>query len=228
MYNKEIYFIYNYVNNYEYPSEKKITDLTNTVYELHKKTGFTVRLNDENFKYFYRIYKNLDRIFQTMEMMVRECETRQKKTDYDWIILSKYYVFLDAKKIMYQLQRKIHKYIDNHGSVIYALNHGNLNLNHYIQKKLVSFDNGYIGIFISDYAKLYVSLDDIDGEWFKEIEEKISSYSNDFYKIYFKFLVLYIYIINLRFSSFDTHTVLNTYLQIATKINRFLTLTSNY
>ena len=60
---------------------------------------------------------------------------------------------------MYQLQRKIHKYLDNKGTCIYCLNHGNLSLNHYVQKKLLSFDNGYVGIFVSDYAKLYVSLD---------------------------------------------------------------------
>ena len=224
----EIYFVYKYVNSYEYPSEKKITDLIDTVHELHKKTGFTVRLNDINFKYFYRIYKNLDRIFQTLEMLIRECEVKTEKTDFEWILLSKYNIYISVKKMMYQLQRKIHKYLDNHGNAIYTLNHGNLNLNHFVQKKLISFDNGYTGIFVSDYAKLYVALDDIDGAWFKEIEDKINSYGNDFYKLYFKFLVLYIYIINLRISSFNSHTIINTYVQIATKINRFLTLTSNY
>ena len=228
IYEKEIFFVYKYVSEYEYPNEKKITDLINTVYELHQKTGFVVKTSDNLFKYFYRIYKNLDRIFQTLEILVRECEERTKKTDFDWVILSKYHIFLDAKKIMYQLQRKIHKYVDNHGNVTYALNHGNLNLSHFKQKKLVSFDNGFTGIFVSDYAKLYVSLDDIEGVWFKDIEEKIASYQNDFNKTYFKFLVLYIYIINLRISAFDEHTIMNTYIQISAKINRFLSLTSNY
>ena len=227
-YNNEIFFVYKYIQDFEYPNEKKIIDLINAMDELHKKTGFTVRLNDINFKFFYRIYKNLDRIFQTLEMMVRECEERIKKTDFDWIVLSKYYIFLNTKKIMYQSQRKIHKYLDNHGNAIYALNHGNLNLNHFMQKKLVSFDNGYTGIFVSDYAKLYVSLDDLEGTWFKELESKLNSYENEFYKTYFKFLVLYIYVINLKFSSFEEHTILNTYLQISAKINRFLSLTSNY
>lgn len=228
IFEKEIFFIYNYVNNYEYPGEKKISDLINATHELHKKTGFVVRLNDINFKYFYRSYKTLDRIFQTLEMMIRECEVKKEKTDFEWIVLSKYYIFLEAKKIMYQTQRKIHKYLDNHGSAIYSLNHGNLNLNHYIQKKLISFDNGYIGIFVSDYAKLYVSLDDNEGEWFKEIEEKLNSYENDFYKLYFKFLVLYIYMINLKFSSFNEHVILNTYIQISVKINRFLSYSANW
>jgi hypothetical protein len=228
VYEKEIFFVYKFINDYEYPSEKKISDLIDVVHELHKKTAFTVRLTDVYFKYFYRIYKNLDRIFQTLEMLIRECETSNKKTDFEWILLSKYHIFISVKKIMYQLQRKIHKYLDNHGNVTYVLNHGNLNLSHFLQKKLVSFDNGYTGIFVSDYAKLYVSLDDIDGVWFKEIDDNLNSYENDFYKIYFKFLVLYIYIINLRINSFNQNVILNTYIQIASKINRFLSLTSNY
>ena len=228
VYEHDCYFIYKYIQKYEYPNEKKVKDMLDSVDEVHKKTGFVMRLNDLNFKYFMRIYKNLDRIFQTLEMLVRETEVKSVKTDFDWIILSKYHIYLKTKKIMYDLQRKIHKYIDNNGSATYVLNHGNLNLNHYLQKKLISFDHAYIGIFVSDYAKLYVSIDDIEGEWFKDLEDKIINYGNEFYKIYFKFLVLYIYIINLRFSSFSEHVILNTYVQLSTKINHFLTLTSSY
>ena len=228
VFNNEIFFAFSYQINLDYPEEKKIINLIELMDEVHKKTGFTVRLNDINFKYFYRSYKTLDRIFQTLEMMVRECEANPNKGDYDWIILSKYHIFLDCKKIMYQTQRKIHKYLDNHGSAMYALNHGNLTLIHMINGKLISFDNAYIGIFVSDYAKLYVSLDDIKGEYFKDFIKKLDSYENDFYKLYFKFLVLYIYMINLRLSSYSSVVILNTYMQIASKVNRFLNLTSSF
>jgi len=228
IFDKNIYFIYKYINNFEYPTEKKIIDLLNNLSELHSKTSFTIKLNEKNFKYFYRIYKNLDRIFQTLEMLVRESELKENKTDYDWIILSKYHVFLKCKKIMYEIQKKIHKYVSNHASCIYCLNHGNLNLNHFVGGKFLSFDNGYIGIFVSDYAKLFLALDEYDGEWFKIIEDKLKSLNNDFYLLYFKFLVLYIYMINIRFTSFEDSVVLTTYLQIANKVNFFLNLTSSY
>ena len=224
----EVYFLYKYMSKYEYPDAKKIYELVDAAHSLHQKTGFTVRLNDDEFKYFYRIYKNLDRIFQTLEMFVRESEIKPNKTDNDWILLSKYHTFLNLKNLLYGIQRKIHKYVDSKGSVIYALNHGNLCINHIIQKKLISFDKSYIGIFVSDYAKMYVSIDDIEGEWFKEIDKKLNEYNNDFYKLYFKFLVLYIYLINLKFSDINNFGVINTYNQIETKINRFLILTANY
>lgn len=224
----EVYFVYKYMSKYEYPDNIKIYELIEAADSLHKKTGFTVRLNDDEFKYFYRIYKNLDRIFQTLEMLVRESESKPYKTDNDWIILSKYKTFIKVKKLMYQIQRKIHKYVDSKGIVIFALNHGNLCINHIIQKKLISFDKSYIGIFVSDYAKLYVSIDDIEGEWFKEIDKKLTSYNNDFYKLYFKFLVLYIYLINLKLLDIENFGVINSYNQIESKINRFLFLTASY
>lgn len=228
VYKGDVYFVYKYMSKYEYPDNKKIYELIEAADSLHQKTGFTVRLNDDEFKYFYRIYKNLDRIFQTLEMFVRESESNPNKTDNDWILLSKYHTFLNVKNLMYKIQRKIHKYVDSKGSVIYALNHGNLCINHIIRKKLISFDNSYIGIFVSDYAKLYVSIDDIEGDWFKEIDKRLSSYNNEFYKLYFKFLVLYIYLINLKFSDINNFGIINTYNQIEAKINRFLILTANY
>lgn len=228
VFENQIFFVYKYLNSYDYPDVKKALDLMNVINDVHQKTAFTVRLNDINFKYFMRIYKRLDRVFQTLEMLVRESEMKQEKTDYDWIILSKYKTFLNLKNMMYQLQKKIHKYLDNKGSCVYCLNHGNLSLNHFVQKKLLSFDNGYVGIFVSDFAKLYVSIDDVEGEWFKKMDDIIASYNNDFYKIYFKFLVLYIYVINLKFTSFEQHAILNTYVQIERKVNLFLNLTASY
>ena len=103
----QIFFLYKYLNSYEYPDVKKALDLMNVINDVHQKTAFTVRLNDINFKYFMRIYKQLDRTFQTLEMMIRECEMRPNKTDYDWIILSKYKTFINLKKMMYPLQKKI-------------------------------------------------------------------------------------------------------------------------
>lgn len=224
----DTFFVYKYMSKYQYPDIKKIYEIIECMSSLHQKTGFTVRLNDKEFKYFYRIYKNLDRIFQTLEMLVRESEVKMEKNDNDWILLSKYKTFLNVKKIMYPLQKKIHKYVDSKGSVFYALNHGNLNVNHIIQKKLISFDNSYLGIFVSDYAKLYVSIDEIEGDWFKEFDRKLSEFNNDFYKIYFKFLVLYIYLISLKLTNIYDYATINTFIQIENKISRFLTLTANF
>ena len=226
--NKEIFFVYNYVNNYEAPNNKKIINLLESLKALHEKTSFEVKLADINFKYFMRTYRKLDFIFQNLEMLIREAEVKSKKTDLEWILLSKYHIYLDTKIIMYDLQRKIHKYVDNHGVAIYALNHGNPSLEHYINGKFISFDNAYLGIVVSDYAKFFISIDHIDGQYFKYFDDYLNSLNNNFYKIYFKFFVLYLYMISLSFDSYHAKTSVSIYNQIASKISRFLNYSANY
>lgn len=220
--NKAIFYLFNYLNSYEYPGEKKIIDMISVIKELHEKTSFNVKLEESNFKYFYRIYRKLDNIFQTLEMFVRESEVKDNKSDFDWIILSKYHIFLDCKTTLYNLQRKIHKYLDNKGIAMYSLCHGNLTLDHFRQNKLLSFDHAYIGFFVSDYAKFYVSIDHISGDYLKQIDKILSEYSNEFYLLYFKFMVLYIYMINLRLDSFYEYATINVYLELSKRIAFFL------
>ena len=225
---KKIYLAFNYVKPINYPEEKQIIDLINVIHNLHQKTAFDIKLETKYFKFFYRMYQKLDRIFQTLEMWVRESEQKPNKDDFDWIILSKYHHFLDAKSVMYQLQRKIHKYVDNKGVAVFCLNHGNPSLEHFINHQLISFNNSYLGIFISDFAKLYVSLDHLNQDYFKEIERVLTSYQNNFYLLYFKFLVLYIYMISLNVDSYHRKHSVEIYLQLANRINKFLKLTNKY
>lgn len=217
-----LYFLYDYESELNFPSVKKTHQLLSCITELHKSTSYEKKLNKKNFKYLYRTYKKTDYKFQILEMYIREAEVKQNKNDFDWVMLSKYNIFLDTKVIMYNLQRKIHDYIDEKVNVIYSLNHGNPNLNHLYNKKLISFDNAYLGLFISDLAKLYVNCDHINIDWFSVIDQTLSPYDNQFYKIYFKFLVLYIYIINIDFDLVDLNNACNKYIQISRKISIFL------
>lgn len=219
---KRLYYVFNYLETYDIPKEKNIIMAFDVLKELQAKTMFLVKLSDKEFKYFYRIYKKLDRLFQTFEMFVRESEARANKTDFDWVILSKCAVFIDLKQEMYQLQRKIHKYIDNKGSAYYCLNHGNLSLEHFIQNKLCSFENAYIGIFVSDLARFFVSIDHYGQTNFKLFSDYLESFNNEFYYTYFKFLVLYLYMLNLEFDTVNWQASMTRYIQIARKVTLFL------
>lgn len=216
-----LYFLYKYEKELEFPSVKKTQQLLDVINDLHKKTSYERKLNKKNFKYLYRTYKKIDYKFQMLEMYIREAEVKQNKNDFEWVILSKYSIFLDTKMMMYSLQKKIHDYVDDKISVIYALNHGNPNLTHLYNKKLISFDNSYLGLFVSDLAKLYVNCDHINIDWFTLIDQTLSPYGNNFYKIYFKFLVLYIYVINIDFDLVDINNACNKYIQLSRKISTF-------
>ncbi len=217
-----MYYLYNYEEELNFPTVKKTQHLIEAINELHNTTSYEKKLSSKNFKYLYRTYKKLDYKFQMLEMYIREAEIKQSKTDFEWVILSKYSVFLDVKNMMYDLQKKIHNYVDEKIGVVYCLNHGDPNLNHLYNKKLLSFDNAYLGIFVSDLAKIYVSCDHINLDWYSIINQIIEPYENKFYKIYFKFLVLYIYIINIDFDLVDVNNACNKYIQINRKITIFL------
>lgn len=222
------FFLYRYVKALEYPPQKKISNLFEAITELHGKTAYEKKLPQKSFKYLHRTYKKLDTIFQTLEMIIREAELATVKTDIQWILLSKYSIFLKAKAELYELQKKIHKYIDDKGTAIYCLNHGNPCLTHMVDDKIISFNHASLGIFVSDIAKLYVANEQMNLNWFRIIEEQLARYDNPFYKVYFKFFVLYIYMINLRFD--DTHEteMVNIYIQIANKIKIFMTAFESY
>lgn len=217
-----IYFLYNYEQELNFPTVKKTQQLVDAISELHKSTSYEKKLNKKNFKFLYRTYKKIDYKFQILEMYIREAEVKQAKSDIEWIMLSKYNIFLDTKIIMYNLQKKIHNYIDEKISVIYTLNHGTPNINHIYNKKLISFDNSYQGLFISDLARMYVECDHINLDWYTVINQTIEPYGNNFYKVYFKFLVLYIYIINIEFDLVNLNNACNKYIQISRKISIFL------
>lgn len=217
-----LYFLYCYETELNYPVLKKTQQLVDAVTTLHKSTSYEKKLNKKNFKYLYRTYKKIDYKFQMLEMYIREAEIKQSKTDFDWVILSKYSIFLDTKVMMYNLQKKIHNYIDDKISVVYSLNHGNPDLNHLYNNKLISFDNAFQGIFISDLARLYVQCDHINLDWCTVINQVLEPYGNNFYKVYFKFLVLYIYVINIDFDLIDVNNACNKYIQLSRKISNFM------
>ncbi len=219
---KGVYFLYEYQVELDIPNQTKAKHLLELTNLLHDKTKYEKKLSSKNFKYLYRTYKKIDYKFQMLEMYIRESEIKNNKNDCDWILLSKYHVFLDAKIVMYNLQKKIHDYIDKKTNVLYSLNHGNPNISHIYNNKLISMDSSYLGLFVSDIAKLYINCDHINIDWYTLINEVLSKYDNEFYKIYFKFMVLYIYMINVDLNVIDLGVSSNKYIQISRKISIFL------
>ena len=57
IFDKRIFFVFDYVINLEYPDEKKILDLIDTLDELHKKTSFEIKLEDINFNFKRKIIR---------------------------------------------------------------------------------------------------------------------------------------------------------------------------
>lgn len=225
---KTHFFIYQYIEEIYIPLNKKVLNLKDSLFILHQSTLIDKKLSSKEYKYLKRIYEKLDYKFKMLESFVRTSESKPIKEDFEWIVLSKYNIFLNCKDYMYQLQKKIHTSIDNKESVKYALNHGNPDITHIINNNFINFENSRLCIVVSDIAKFYVENSFININWKDTIKEMLIPYEGDFYKNYFKFLVLYIYMINLNINNTYSYETLNAYIRISEKIKIFINTFNNF
>ena len=97
-YENEIYYIFPYIKDIKTIPSQSVLELKDKLAILHSKTSVLKKMDKKEFKKLYRLYKKLDYKFRTLELLVRESEIKEKKNDFDWVILSKYKIFLCYKK----------------------------------------------------------------------------------------------------------------------------------
>lgn len=220
-YNGYNFYLFKYQTN-NADAISSVRKLKDSLMAMHKATSKEVVLRKENLQNLYKTYQVLDARFTNLEMIIRQIELMQVKDDNCWIILSKYRVFLLAKKTMYALQQKIHKEIDAQSSVTFALIHGSPSLCHYKGGRIISFSNAYYGFVVSDIAKFYVENDHLSTNMYELVNSWLNEYKAPIYKLYFKFLVLYIYMVNLRLTNLKSYEQLNNYIKISDKIKEVI------
>ncbi|MGM9971333.1 MAG: hypothetical protein ACI35W_02855 [Anaeroplasmataceae bacterium] len=190
--------------------------------ELHKKTYYDITIDSKSLERFNKIYKILDYRFTSLENSIRYLENTTIKGDYNWAYLSKYYIVLDAKKRLLKLQEEIIKEIKKGKSLKYCLCHGYPSIINYNSSKLDGFFYSKMAIPSSDIARFYVLNDDIYDLINPIIKAWIKDLGDKFYKIYFEFYVLYLYILSLDQALSINYESLYNYLQTTKKIRIFL------
>ena len=219
-----IFLLYPYIEEWKYPNDKKIFDLRDSIINVHESTKILKEVKKNNYKYLYRLYKKLDNKFRILDSFINEIELKEINDDFDWIILSKYHIFLDVKKEMYRLQTKIHEDIDKHISIFYCVNHGRPSLSHLVDKSLISFEESRFSFLVSDIARFYCINDYIKIDWYELINNWLNIYSLPIYKTYFKFLSLYIFIMNLHICDNGIYN----YVEISNHLQRIMVLFSDF
>lgn len=219
-YLNKVYYIYPFITN-KGEVKTKIPLMAQALKDVHELTRFDISLKKSDYKSLTSLYKVLDSRFSLLEMNIRVLETSPVKGDYTWIYLSKYSVILEAKKILEKLQTKLHKDIEASTDLTYALIHSNPSLAHFQDRVILNYNNAYFGFVVSDIAKFYIENDHINYNWFELINTWLSEYKKEIYKTYFKFIVLYIYIVSINSESMINYESLNSYIQITDKISNF-------
>lgn len=213
--------------NSNHPSEKNsiIKSIIPKFEKLFDNYKFSLELKHEYGVSLTNLYKVLDSRFTYFEIRIREIELAIKKYDYMWLFLSKYYIILDTKIILYDLQKDIFDLIDKKVNVEYGLV-CKLNDIEIIKNGLIKpISEFYYAPISTYYARLYLLSND---EYvIKYIKKKLSN-SFDFYKKHFCFYVLYIYILNININDVLSYNSLGAYLSILRQINFFLEEFKNF
>lgn len=209
--NKKLYFVYENKTEYSLKS-KRISEI---LLDLFKTTSYEVSIKKDNIKNLNNIYKLLDNKFRYFEIRIREIELNPIKKDIDWIILSKYYLLLDSKIFLYDLQQDIFKYIDKNEVVKYGLIPKYINQNLYSKESLLLDYNLYYGPISMLYVRMSLMLDDYDP--FEEVK-KLDILNQK----YFCFMYLYILILNVNMDISMNIYGISNYVIILKKIKEFI------
>lgn len=226
----QAFYLNNYYDDYTIVKEAKAQQLFNELNNIHDKTAYSRQLNPSTSRpKFEEITNRLDYKYKMLENYVRSVEARPLDI-YSMPILANYQYFLDAKKELVRLQKRIISTIKAKESVDYSFIHNNPKLDHLLNidggSFLVSIDNGKIGVESLDLAKYYVENEDLNVDY-KSIIKRRYKNSNPFYYDYFRYMVLLIYIARLNIST-DEYISAGEFITTSNSIKKYFKNFSDY
>ncbi len=198
------FYINEFYEQYTIVPEVKIQNMFIELERIHQNTSYKRQLNPQTSRpKFEEITNRLDYKFILLENYVRSIESKPLNL-YSMPVLSNYQFFLDAKKELVRLQKRIISSIKARESIEYSFIHNNPKISHAVNVRgshyLTSLDNGKIGVESLDFAKLYLENEQLNIDY-KTI---ISSHYHDlnpFYYDYLRYLILVIYVTKLNITS---------------------------
>lgn len=201
------YYITDFITNNPIGEDQIGSRLFNALELLHNNTSIPRQLSVSDTKpKFEEITKQLDYKLKLIENYIRSLET-SPINQYSYLVLENYHIIIKAKEELIKLQKKIISAIKNKESIEYVFLHNNPKNDHLLIDKgssfLTSIDMGKIGIDSLDMAKFYIENKHLKLDLKKMIFSDNYSQKQDFYYDYFCFLVLFIYIKRIDFTSFN-------------------------
>ncbi|XMB66352.1 hypothetical protein RI065_08605 [Mycoplasmatota bacterium zrk1] len=214
------YYLFNYEKEIKYPAKKKVHDLASAIQNIHFSTTSKYKVKPENaIPRFKKMYLFLNYQFDRIDNFMRVFETKELYSDIDYMVLNRYHIMIDLKYYMSRLQMKILDYLEKGLEPILCLNHGNPRIDHLINKKLISFNHARLSVPVYDIALFYINSTHINVDFASLINNWLDKFDNDFYRLYFKFLVIYIYIFSINVSDFNNYS---NFINICNKIEMFI------
>ena len=163
--------VFEYVEDIKLPKEQKCDDLIEIIASLHNKTSYFKEVSEDKFKSIYEdIKSNISYLSNYYNTLYEIGFNEVYASPSNYIFIRNYFKINAALEYANSELDNWYSLVTNETKIRVCLIHNNLELNHLLNNKLISWDNYMIDTPVIDIVKLYKN------EWkninFSEILER--------------------------------------------------------
>ena len=148
--------VFEYVEDIKLPKEQKCDDLIELIASLHNKTSYFKEVSSDKFKTIYEdIKSNINYLTSYYNTLYEIGFNENYQSPSNYLFLRNYYKLDASLKYAEKELDEWYSLVTSENKIRVALVHNNLELNHLLDNKLISWDNYIIDTPVIDIVKLY-------------------------------------------------------------------------
>lgn len=148
--------VFEYVEDVKLPKEQKCDDLIEIIASLHNKTSYFKEVSEDRFKSIYEdVLSNINYLSNYYNTLYEIGFNEVYASPSNYIFMRNYYKLNSALDYAKSELENWYSLVTSETKIRVCLIHNNLELNHLLNDKLISWDNYMIDTPVIDIVKLY-------------------------------------------------------------------------
>lgn len=148
--------VFEYVEDIKLPKEQKCDDLIEIIASLHNKTSYFKEVSEDRFKSIYEdVLSNINYLSNYYNTLYEIGFNEVYASPSNYIFMRNYYKLNSALEYAKSELENWYSLVTSETKIKVCLIHNNLELNHLLNDKLISWDNYMIDTPVIDIVKLY-------------------------------------------------------------------------
>lgn len=148
--------VFEYVEDVKLPKEQKCGDLIEIIASLHNKTSYFKEVSEDRFKSIYEdVLSNINYLSNYYNTLYEIGFNEVYASPSNYIFMRNYYKLNSALEYAKSELENWYSLVTSETKIRVCLIHNNLELNHLLNDKLISWDNYMIDTPVIDIVKLY-------------------------------------------------------------------------
>lgn len=148
--------VFEYVEDIKLPKEQKCDDLIEIIASLHNKTSYFKEVSEDKFKSIYEdIKSNINYLSNYYNTLYEIGFNEVYESPSNYIFMRNYFKINSALEYANNELDNWYSLVTSETKIRVCLIHNNLELNHLLNNKLISWDNYMIDTPVIDIVKLY-------------------------------------------------------------------------